>query len=84
MEKLCEIKQKLLTDQLRFVVGHHLVEDVVASLIRKLECHSRLLQQVYQSGLTVTAWPKCDCMCDIKCYLHVSISALASFPVVPK
>lgn len=34
------------TNQLRLVVGHHLVEDVVASLIWKLECHSRFLQQI--------------------------------------
>ena len=35
-----------LTNKLRFVVGHHLVEDVVASLIRQLETYSGLLQQV--------------------------------------
>jgi len=38
------------TNNLRLVVGHHLEEDVVASLIRKLECHSRLFQQVYLGG----------------------------------
>lgn len=48
---------RLFTNQLRFVVGHHLVEDVVASFIRKLECHSRLLQQIYKCGSEVTAWP---------------------------
>lgn len=37
---------KCLTNNLRFVVGHHLVEDVVASLIGQLEAHSGLLQQV--------------------------------------
>ncbi len=47
----------LFTNQLRFVVGHHLVEDVVASFIRKLECHSRLLQQIYKCCWQVTAWP---------------------------
>ena len=38
-----------LTNDLRLVVGHHLVEDVVASLIWQLECHSRLLQQIYKN-----------------------------------
>ena len=38
-----------LTNDLRFVVGHHLIEDVVASLGRKLECHSGLLQQIYKA-----------------------------------
>lgn len=36
----------LFTNQLRYVGGHHLIEDVVAPLSRKLECHSRLLQQI--------------------------------------
>lgn len=35
-----------LTDQLRFVSRHDLVEDVVAPLLRQLEGHSGLLQQV--------------------------------------
>ena len=47
----------LFTNQLRFVVGHHLVEDVVASFIGKLECHSRLLQQIYKCYSYVKAWP---------------------------
>ena len=29
------------------MVGHHLVEDVIASLIGKLECHSGFLQQIF-------------------------------------
>ena len=38
----------LLTKYLRDVAGHHLEEDVVASFIRKLVCHSGLLQQIYK------------------------------------
>jgi len=38
----------LLTKELWYVAGHHLVEDMVASLFLKLECHSRLLQQIYK------------------------------------
>ena len=34
------------TNYVWFVACHHLEEDVVASLIRKLEGHSGLLQQV--------------------------------------
>lgn len=51
--------QKVFTNQLRLVIGHHLVEDMVAPFIGKLECHSGLLQQICQSGLTVTTWPDC-------------------------
>ena len=32
-----------LTNNVRFVIGHHLEEDVVTSLIGKLEGHSGLL-----------------------------------------
>lgn len=35
------------TDELGFVSGHDLVEDVVAPLLRQLERHSGLLQQVW-------------------------------------
>lgn len=49
VRKFITVQQlSLFTNQLGFVVGHHLVEDVVASFIRKLECHSRLLQQIYK------------------------------------
>lgn len=51
--------QKVFTNQLGLVIGHHLVEDMVASFIGKLECHSRLLQQICQRALTVTIWPNC-------------------------
>lgn len=77
----------LFTDKLRFVVGHHLVEDVVASFIRKLECHSRLLQQIWKCCSEVTIWLvlHSSYLYDHKhSYLQVSISALASLPVVPK
>lgn len=79
-------QQILLTDQFGFVVCHHLVEDVVASLIRKLECHSRLLQQVCKDCLVVWGFPlsTLNRITWESQYLHVSISALASLPVVPK
>ncbi len=44
---------KLLTNQLRFVACHELIEDVVAPLSRQLERHSRLLQQIYQTIIII-------------------------------
>lgn len=43
------------TDQLRFVSRHNLVEDVVAPLLRQLERHSGLLQQVCGQGAGIIA-----------------------------
>lgn len=78
--------QVFFTNKLWFVIGHHLIEDVVASLIRKLECHSRLLQQIWKCHSQVTVSPVCHITFYKQklLYSQVSISALASLPVVPK
>ena len=46
-----------LTDQLRFVSCHQLIEDVVAPLSRQLEGHARLLQQICQSKVQKGVMP---------------------------
>lgn len=71
------------------MASHYLIEDVVASLFRQLECHSRLLQQIYIEFLNRVMIIGGKRIIDEHDYcgktnLQVSISAEASFPVVPK
>jgi hypothetical protein len=50
------ISHVILTYQLWLVVGHYLIEDVITSLISKLECHSGLFQQVWGKS------QECQCL----------------------